>query len=131
MRRPETVKVDISQGDWLLVKKHLTSGEHRKRLSRMLNPDGTVQPVNVGVTKIVSYLLDWSIADADDKPVVIRDQPEDVVQAALDALDVESFKEILTAIEAHEDAMQAVRDAEKNVQGIESPSSPLSLSAAS
>jgi hypothetical protein len=131
MRRPETVTLHITRGDWLLVKKHLTAGEQRQMFKRMLTAkDGTaVEPISVGLSKMVAYLLDWSITDADDKPVVIRDQPDEVIASALDNLDVDSFREIRQAIEAHDEAMDAAREAEKNDQAGESTSSPISSSA--
>src|SRR5687768_15086196 len=95
-RRPETATLHLSRGDWLLVKKHLTAGEQRAIFKRMmLFADGTPQidPVQVGLSKVIGYLIDWSITDADDRPAVIRDQPEDVVAAALDALDTDSYTE--------------------------------------
>ena len=132
IRRPETVTIPISRGDWLLVKKHLTAGESRQVLSRMmrLGADGpNIDPVLVGLSKMATYLLDWSITDADDKPVVIRDQPYEVIANALDALDYESYVEIKDAVEAHEDAMQAVRDLEKKQWDGSKPSSATSPSA--
>lgn len=131
IRRPETVKLDISQGDWLLVKKHLTAGEQRQIFRRMLASDGSIEPVNVGLSKMIGYLVDWSITDPDGKKVEISDQSDDVVAAALDSLDVDSYREILTAVETHEKQMQAVRDAEKNGKDGVSTSSPISPSASS
>jgi hypothetical protein len=131
MRRPETVTLHITRGDWLLVKKHLTAGEQRQIFRRMLHGGNSIDSVNVGVSKMIGYLLDWSITDADDRPVVIRDQPEDVVATALDNLDVDSFREILTAIENHEEAMDAEREREKNDRDGVKTSSPLSPSASS
>lgn len=114
MRRPETVKIEISQGDWLLVKKYLTAGEQRAIFRRMMREGMTgdqIDSVRVGWSKIIGYLLDWSFEDADGKPVVIAGKSDDEIGAALDALDVESFKEVLKAIEAHESAMaQALED---------------------
>lgn len=133
MRRPETVKLEISRGDWLLVKKHLTAGEQRAIFRRMMK-DGitgdTIDSVRVGWSKMVGYLLDWSITDADDKPVVIREQPEEVIGAALDALDIDSFAEILKAVETHEAAMAEERASEKNAAAGTS-STPTLLSAVS
>lgn len=115
MRRPETVKLEISQGDWLIVKKHLTAGELRAVIRLMMHSEkDTIDPIKVGMAKMLGYLLDWSIEDADGKPVVIRDQPYNVVASALDALDGDSFREILTAIEAHEKAMEQELEQEKN-----------------
>jgi hypothetical protein len=131
MRKPETALLNISRGDWLLVKKHLTAGEQRQMFRRMLTAkDGTaVEPISVGLSKMVAYLLDWSVTDADDKPVVIRDQPDDVVASILDNLDTDSFREIRQAIEAHDEAMEAAREAEKNSQDGGRESSPISPSA--
>jgi hypothetical protein len=102
-------------GDWLVVKKHLTAGENRAMFAGMMRADGeAIDRVKVGLSRIVAYLLDWSIEDADGKPVVIRDQPTNVVASALDALEPDSYREILTAIEAHEEAMEKAREQEKN-----------------
>lgn len=133
MRRPETAKIDLSLGDWLLVKKHLTAGEKRQLFSLMLKQGANgdqLDSAKVGLAKILVYLLDWSITDADDKPVVIRDQPVSAMESALDALDPESFTEILRAIEQHDDAMEKARAAEKNGQGTEIGSPAISPSAA-
>ena len=112
---------DITRGDWLLVKKHLTAGEGRAIYSRMLRQGESGDQINsakVGMSRVLGYLLDWSITDADDKPVPILNQPEDVVAAALDNLELESFTEILTAIDAHIAAMEQAREAErKNFTG--------------
>lgn len=131
MRRPETLTIQITRGDWLLVKKHLTAGEQRAIYSRMMRSDNQLDTLQVGRSKMVGYLLDWSVTDADNKPVVIRDQGHEVVESALDALDMESWKEILGAIEAHEDAMEQERTAEKNALDGAKASSAISPSLSS
>jgi len=117
MRKPETTRLQISRGDWLLVKKYLTAGEEHEMYSAMIAPGGgMVAPVLVQPSRIAAYLLDWSITDADDKPVVIRDQPRDVLLSALSALDPPDFKEIYQSVIAHQEAMDAAREQEKNVR---------------
>jgi hypothetical protein len=116
-RRPDTQRLEISRGDWLLVKKHVTAGDQRGMFRRMMREGMTgdrIDSVRVGWAKCIAYLLDWSFLDADDKPIVIADQSEDAIGAALDALDPEDFAEVLKAIETHENAMEAERAAEKN-----------------
>jgi hypothetical protein len=116
MRRPETVRLEISQGDWLLVKKHLTAGEQRAIFRRMMRDGITgdrIDSVRVGWSKMIGYLLDWSIQDADGKPVAIAGKSDEEIGAALDALDVDSFKEILHAIEEHEADTNKAMEAEK------------------
>ena len=118
MRKPETTLLQITQGDWLLVKKRLTAGETRQMFARMCVAAGgmRIAPAEAGFSKLVAYLLDWSITDADDKPVVIQDQGADVLAAALDNLDADSFKEILNAVEEHIEAIEK-SDAEEKKKG--------------
>lgn len=116
--RPETLTLQISGGDWLLVKKRLNAGEQRAMFARMYlaGIDGLLRanPLQHGLAQITAYLLDWSLTGPDDAQIVIRDKPIEVVAAALDALDPESFGEIRLAVEAHEEAMSKAREQEKN-----------------
>lgn len=125
--RPETTTLQLSGGDWLIVKQRLTSGEQRAAYARMwiAGADGSrkVDPLGTGLAQITAYLLDWSLVGLDEKPWVIRDQPIDVVVSALNALDMESFVEIREAIETHEAAILAVREEEKKRIQIGDPSS--------
>jgi hypothetical protein len=117
VRKPETVKLEISRGDWLLVKKHLTAGERRKMFGLMVArgiSDPSLDPSRVGLSKMITYMLDWSFTDADGKPLPMQDQPADVVEKSLDAIDGEDFTEVLKAIEAHDTAMEQERAEEKN-----------------
>lgn len=126
--RPETLRIPISDGDWIVVKKRLTAGETRGIYKRMLVlADGAhvphMDPVQTGLSKIVAYLVDWSLTDEGGKVVPIVDQPEAAVTSALNALDPDSFTEILAAVEKHEDTMEQERAAEKNSKGGGSKSS--------
>ncbi len=132
IRRPETCRLPLSQGDWLLVKKHLTAGEQRRIFSRMYRSLGTgiveVDPLQTGLSKMVEYLLDWSITDGEGRPIVIRDQPVEVVVAALEAIDPEDFQEFLTAIDTHDAAMAEARAQEKKLRNGAPASSAISAS---
>jgi hypothetical protein len=121
----------ISQGDTLTVKRRLNAGESRRAYERMMTTDPVECPKcgftsdgepridrgKQGIATILAYLVDWSFTDDNDELVVIRDQPDAVVTAALDALDTESFLEVKSAIETHDIAMMRERIAEKNDQG--------------
>lgn len=116
--RPETEKLEISGGDWLIVKRRLTAGEQRHAFARIvkrmsLGEKTEIDPEATGLNKIVAYLLDWSLRDDRDAVVIIRDQPAPVVEAAILALDPDSFREIHDAIVAHEDRQSALLEAEK------------------
>jgi hypothetical protein len=130
-RAPETKTLHISQGDWLLVQKHLTAGQEREIFRGMLREGAkgdTIDSVKVGMSRIVGYLLDWSFTDHNDKPIVIRDKSPDVVVDALNAITPEAFAEVLQAIDAHAAEMEKEREAEKNAPATASASSPTSPS---
>jgi hypothetical protein len=132
MVRPETTTLQISGGDWLLVKKRLNNGEQRAMFARMYleGSDGAlhVNPLQTGISKVLAYLVDWSLTDLQGKQIVILNQSIDAVICGLDAIDPDSFAEIKTAIETHEAAMRAEREQEKNAQAGETTSAATSPS---
>lgn len=135
VRQPETRRLDLPGGDWLLVKKHLNTGEERSALSRHVKPTRPGEtPVldfeNTGLTVATEYLLDWNIVGLDGNPLVIRDRPYEFRLAALRQLDPEDSALIVRTIEAHAEAMKVERDAEKNSRAGETASSATSVSVA-
>lgn len=131
-RTPETCQLTISQGDTLTVWKRLTHGARQASYNRRYKADGAgslaLNTLQVGLSTVTAYLLDWSLVGLDGKQVVIRDQPIEVVEAALNNLPPEDFDEIHEAIQAHEKAMLAERNAEKNGQSGNSSDGATSLS---
>jgi len=116
IHRPETVKLSLTRGDWLLVKKHLTAGEQRAIFKRMMRDGITgdqIDSVRVGWSKMIGYLLDWSFQNADGTPIAVADKSDEEIGAALDAIDVDSFREVLKAIEAHEESVAKELEAEQ------------------
>ena len=114
-RHAEQVRIALTEDDWILVKKHLTAGETRRVFRRMIHRGATgdeIDSLQVGLSKMVVYLLDWSFQDPTGEPVRIRDQPDDVKVDMLENLPVEDFAEVLKAIEAHEQAMTREREEE-------------------
>lgn len=99
--RPEVDRLEISGGDWLEVRRRLNTGEFHDAL-RGMGKHGVFVPEAAESEIVAAYLVDWSLTGADGNPVVIRDQPREVVSAALSALDPVDFKEILKAIQEHE-----------------------------
>lgn len=129
--RPDTIRLTISNGDWLLVKRRLSFGDQRAAFARLYttDPDGTVRrnPTGLGVAQVAAYLLDWNLTDDAGRPVVICGVSTDELMAALDQLSPEDFTEIREAIEAHEAAtLAAIEDAKKKSAGITTsdPTSP-------
>jgi len=135
-RRQEEHRIDLSEGDWLLVRKHLTAGEERDAQARVIKAGSFKQGErpeldleHLGISQAVSYLIDWSITDADDKPIRIRDQSYAFVAAALRNQTPESLREILDAIQAHDGAMTAEREIQKKDRAGETAPSLTSTSA--
>lgn len=115
--KPEVVRINLTRGDWITVKKQLTAGEKRRAQARMVKRAIAGQPIEVdlekaGVTNLVEYLIDWSFVDDAGKPMAIRDMPADYVIDVLNNLDSDSFDEITDAINAHE---RSVADEKKTL----------------
>jgi hypothetical protein len=135
LRPPEEVRIDLADGDWILVKKHLTFGEQRQaqtRLIKSLTPGAKLEldPTEVGVSLAWAYLLDWSVLDSAGKPIIIRDQPESVLRAALFGQDPELGQAIVDAITTHDAAMRELRETEKKDRAGATASSATSVSVA-
>lgn len=116
-RRPETTTLPISGGDSLTVKKHLNAGEMRSMYALMqkVNDAGEthIDPIKVGLAKVLTYLVDWTIRDHDDLLIAIKGESHDMLLGALNSLDPEDYGEIVKVIDAHDDAMGLLRAAEK------------------
>lgn len=124
--QPELTRLSLSQGDFIDVKKQLNAGEQRRVFGRMVRDmtpgeKVTLDPEQVGRTKLVEYIVGWSFTGADGQPVPFS-------ESALDNLNTETYAELIKAIDAHETAQEAER---KNAQAAgESNSATTSSSAA-
>jgi hypothetical protein len=110
--RPETALLTLANGDTLVVKVRLNTGETRALRAAILSGGEQSHADRAAFPVVLAYLLDWSITD-DGRPVVIRDQPPDAVRAVLDALEYESFMEIANAIGDHVQRETTRREDEK------------------
>lgn len=126
VRRPATERLELTEGDYLLVKQDLTAGEYRELMraaakpvtvvavtSGMPTPTMELDPIAAGLSTVMAYLLDWSFTDADGRPLVIADQPPAIVRAALDNIDSDAYMEVQRAILAHQTARAAAIAEEK------------------
>jgi hypothetical protein len=126
VRQPETTKIDLAQGDYLIVKKRLTAGEKKLIYERA---GGASDRIKLAFSQAIAYLVDWgTFHDAMGQPMIIRGKPADEVGAMLDALDEHDYTEIIKAVGDHVDAMDAERAVEKNAQDGVNGSSPISPS---
>lgn len=97
--QPDIVRLDLSDGDWLDVRRELSNGEVRRAMAKTiksLRPDGQIEPdlEMLGRAEIASYIVDWSFVDGQDKRVPFSD-------AALDNLTQDAYNEIDKAVRAH------------------------------
>lgn len=128
---PEVVRLPLSDGDWVDVKKRLTYGERNRMKAALVSEirgDGRVTPdlQMIDLALVLAYLVDWSLVDFKGKQIPIDTDTKK--RAAVEALDEDTVKEIIAAIEAHGQEMDAARSAEKNALAGETASSGISPS---
>ena len=109
---PESVKIDISDGDWIEIKRQLTNGEQKAVnraafRSRYELTDGdtgsSFVEMDMGsfaLAKLGAYLVDWSFKDERGKDVKLT--PD-----AMRNLDQETAAEIEAAIDTHIETLAA------------------------
>jgi hypothetical protein len=78
-----------------------------------------LDPEKVGLTKVVEYVVGWSLLGMDGRP-------EPVSESAIDGLDVDTYREIADAVDVHDAACEAARVARKNGQAGETASAAIS-----
>jgi hypothetical protein len=123
------VRLPLSHGDYVVVKERLNMGEDRDRTAAMLTDDRrAVDPLKYPLATVAAYLLDWSFTDDAGRIVAIRHAPPEDVAAILTNLDPADFREILAAIEAHEQRVTAAREEKKRMPTGATASAPSSPS---
>lgn len=114
----ELVRLPLSDGDWIDVKKELNAGEYRKLIYDQVKDTNGGPPVldvsKVGLSKLLAYLVAWSFTNKQQQPEPYSlEQSEEDRSALLDNLDQATYKELIAAVTAHE----AADDAKKNTPG--------------
>ena len=109
---PDIVRLTLSDGDWIDIKKVLNTGEQRSMLAKTYQSvpgvDGLKLDINqVGLARVMAYLIGWSFCDAAGNGVPLS-------ESAVQNLEPDSFKEIMDAIDAHAEAQEKERTARKN-----------------
>jgi len=116
----EQVRLPLSDGDFIDIKKSLTHGEREDMLAAIaptiiIGERRRLDARNVRTAKVLTYLVGWSLLD-DGQPVPYSlDLPEDFRRDTLRQLDPSTFDEIHRAIEQHEAADDAERTGKKTV----------------
>jgi hypothetical protein len=137
VQRPDTDRLTLSSGDWLLVKRYLNAGEMNEVARAVLTPTAvgataapmTIDPVTGPIAWVMAYLLDWSFQHADGSALAIAGQPPAVVRAALQTITFDTYTEVVQAVSAHHNAIAARLAEEKKTRSIpiDSPSTLTSV----
>jgi polyhydroxyalkanoate synthesis regulator phasin len=119
-------RLALSADEWIEVKTELNAGEARKVFTDVIREAKAGQawdldPEKVGPTQVLAYVTRWSLLDAQGQPV-------EVTETTLNALDQDTYQEILAAVERHDAACEAKRIARKNGQAGETASPRISPS---
>ena len=108
--KPKTVRIPLSNSQYIDVKRRLNTGEQQDLfavLTPLVTPGEAVRydAKEVFTAKVLAYLLGWSLTQ-DGTPIPMSpDMSETARRATLRSLAPEVFKEIRDAVEAHEDAV--------------------------
>jgi len=129
-----SVKLPLSDGDWVLVHAALSYGQQRRLATAGLTgvPDalasqGVGQGVQVDwaafdIERLVTWVMDWSLVDADGDHVTVS-------RAAIEALDPETAQEIHAVLNRHQEAVEAKKGPPDGPPKPEATSSSVSASA--
>jgi hypothetical protein len=111
--RGDVVRLSLSDGDFIDVKKELNAGEYQALLAgitapRAIGEKPVVQSVELGMARALAFLVGWSFIGLDDRPLLYSpDVPETLRHDTLKSLDAETFQEIIRALDAHEAGVDA------------------------
>ena len=106
---PDVVRLPLSDGDWIDVKKELNAGEQRRVFTNLVKTmqageKPELNPEQVGKTKILEYVVAWSFGTG----------AQAFSASALDAIDPDSYAEIMAAVDTHDEAADKARTERKN-----------------
>ena len=119
---PDVVRLPLSDGDSVEVKKILNAGEYRQLIYGQFkeSSDGekvTLDHSKVGMAKLLAYIVGWTFIGFDGQPLPYRpDEPEDIRRATIDGLDQDTYRELIAAVTAHEEREDAALEAQKKTR---------------
>jgi hypothetical protein len=131
--KPEIVRLPLSGGQFIDVKKRLNHGEREglfARWSPLVTPGEPMRMDRreVRTAKVLAYLVGWS-ATLDGQPIPYGlEMPDAVRLDTLNSLDADAFSAIHDAIEGHEEAQARERAAQKKIPSGSPPAASTSPS---
>lgn len=108
---PETVRLDLPEGEWIEVKKQLSKGERDKvnaMLIKEVRGDGRMTPDFEMMSKaeVIAYLVDWSLKD-NGQPIPIDTDASRI--SALNNMSEEGFEIVSDAVRKHVESVEAAK----------------------
>ena len=106
------VRLELSDGDWVLVRAELSYGQQRRLTFAGLSgvpaalaeqdqaPRLTMDMATYQLERLVTWVMDWSFVDADGQPVVVS-------REAIEALHPDTAAEIDAALDRHIEGLEA------------------------
>jgi len=129
--KADTVRLPLTEGDWIEVRRELTIGQARNIYSesyRVTETGSTIDPQIASFARAATWITAWSLIGMDGMAIAWPiNLPLRKKVAILEQLDVDTMVEIEAAIAQHERDVEKVT--EKNATG-EVASEPTSPSAA-
>lgn len=112
---PATVRLPLSDGDWIDVIQELNAGEYLDLLGELADR----QPF----AKILAYVLGWSLVDQRGQPLPYSLQLAAAERrATLRGQDKGTLRELVAVIDRHEQAVDAARAEKKSAPATGPPS---------
>jgi membrane-bound lytic murein transglycosylase MltF len=109
--QPGIVRLSLTDDEWIDVKRELNAGEQRRVMAGYVKEmrsgeAATIDPERVGKTRLLEYIVGWSFTG-------FTGQPEPFDESALDCLDMDTYNELVDALDAHDAQISAAREARK------------------
>ena len=107
--RGDAVRLELSEGDWVLVRRELSYGQQRRlAASGLTGVDAAatagqrlkVDLAAYDIERLVTWVMDWSFRDDDGDRVAVS-------REAIEALHPDTATEIGAALDAHIEAQEA------------------------
>ena len=109
---PDIVRLELSEGDWIEVKKELTYGEQQRlsnaAMTRFQEAGSATPRVELDferyqIVRLKTWLVAWSFRDLAGKPV-------EITANSLSALHPDAAAEIDAALTAHIEALETAKN---------------------
>lgn len=120
--QPDGVRLHLSDGDFVDVKKELNAGEYFDLLMQM--------DASKAFAKVLAYLIGWSFLGADATPLPYSlDMDEKARRDTIRKLDKPTIRELVALVNKHEAAEERTYEAKKKTLVTSPASETTSISA--